>query len=66
MPEMKRTFKDSVFTYLFSEPKYTRELYLYLHPEDQDVTEDECKLITTENILAVGNIMTWASRFGIS
>ena len=54
MPEMKRTFKDSVFTYLFSEPKYTRELYLYLHPEDQDVTEDECKLITTENILAVG------------
>lgn len=54
MPEMKRTFKDSVFTYLFSEPKYTRELYLYLHPEDQGVTEDECKLITTENILAVG------------
>lgn len=54
MPEMKRTFKDSVFTYLFSEPKYTRELYLYLHPEDQDVTEAECRLITMENILAVG------------
>ena len=54
MAEMKRNFKDSVFTYLFSEPKYTRELYLYLHPEDQNVTEDECRLITTENILAIG------------
>ena len=54
MPEMKRTFKDSVFTYLFSEPKYTRELYLYLHPEDQDVTEEEFRLVTTENILAIG------------
>ena len=31
-----------------------RELYLYLHPEDQDVSEAECKLVTTENILSVG------------
>ena len=54
MPEMKRTFKDSVFTYLFSEPQYMRELYLYLHPEDSDVTEDEFQLVTTENILSVG------------
>ena len=42
MPEMKRTVKDSVFTCLFSDPKYARELYLYLHPEDPDVTEDGC------------------------
>ena len=54
MAEMNRKFKDSVFTYLFSDPKYMRELYLYLHPEDQDVTEAECKLVTTENILSVG------------
>lgn len=54
MPEMKRTFKDSVFTYLFSDPKYMRELYLYLHPEDSDVREDEFQLVTTENILSVG------------
>ena len=54
MAEMNRKFKDSVFTYLFSDPKYLRELYLYLHPEDQDVTEAECKLVTTENILSVG------------
>lgn len=54
MPEMKRTFKDSVFTYLFSDPKYMRELYLCLHPEDEDVREDEFQLVTTENILSVG------------
>jgi len=54
MPEMKRTLKDSVFTYLFSDPQYARELYLYLHPEDSDVTVEECKLVTTENILSDG------------
>ncbi len=54
MPEMKRTFKDSVFSCLFSDPKYMRELYLYLHPEDRDVAEDEIQVITTENVLAIG------------
>ena len=54
MPEMKRNFKDSVFTYLFSDTKYLRELYLYLHPEDKDVREDEFQIITVENVLAVG------------
>ena len=54
MPEMRRTFKDSVFTCLFSDPKYMRELYLYLHPEDADVAEEEFQLVTTENILSVG------------
>lgn len=46
MPEMKRTVKDSVFTYLFSDPHYARELYLYLHPEDSSVTEEDCKIVT--------------------
>lgn len=54
MPEMKRNIKDSVFSFLFSDPKYARELYLYLHPEDTDVTESDCKLITIENILSDG------------
>ena len=45
MPEIKRTIKDSVFTYLFSQPEYARELYLNLHPEDQDVTEEDIKLM---------------------
>ncbi len=54
MPEIKRTIKDSVFTYLFSQPEYARELYLNLHPEDQDVTEEDIKLITLENVLTTG------------
>ena len=54
MPEAKRNIKDSVFTYLFRQPEYTRELYLALHPEDTDVTEADIKLVTLENILTVG------------
>jgi hypothetical protein len=54
MPEMKRAIKDSVFTFLFSEPRYLLELYQYLHPEDVDVTEAECKLITSKNVLSNG------------
>ena len=51
MPEMKYTLKDSVFTYIFKQPEYARELYLALHPEDPDVTEADCKLVTLENVL---------------
>lgn len=54
MTEMKRNVKDSVFTYLFSDPTYACELYLYLHPEDTSVTEEDCKLVTIQNILSNG------------
>lgn len=54
MPDMKRNIKDSVFTYLFSQLEYTRELYLTLHPEDQDVSESDLKIVTLENILSIG------------
>lgn len=54
MPEMKCAVKDSVFTYLFKQPEYTRLLYLALHPEDEDVTEQDCKLITLENVISTG------------
>ena len=54
MPKMKYTLKDSVFSYLFKQPEYARELYLALHPEDSDVTEADCKLVTLENILTTG------------
>lgn len=54
MPEMRRTIKDSVFTYLFSQPEYTQMLYQTLHPEDTDVTENEIKLVTLENVLSDG------------
>ncbi len=54
MPKMKYTLKDSVFTFIFKQPEYARELYLALHPEDTDVTEEDCKLVTLENVLTTG------------
>ena len=54
MAEMKRSVKDSVFTYLFKQPEYTRQLYLALHPEDIDVKESDFKLVTLENVLTTG------------
>ena len=54
MAEMKRRVKDSVFTYLFKQPEYTRQLYLALHPEDTDVKESDFKLVTLENVLTTG------------
>ena len=54
MSELKRAVKDSVFTYLFSQPEYARELYLELHPEDTNITTEDFKLVTLENVLAIG------------
>ena len=54
MSDVKRNLKDSVFTFLFSQPEYTRELYLALHPEETNVTVDDCKIVTLENILSTG------------
>lgn len=54
MPAMKRNIKDSVFTYLFKQPEYLRQLYLVLHPEDSDVTEADCKVVSLENVLSTG------------
>ena len=47
----KYTIKDSVFTDLFKDKKYTLMLYKALHSEDNDVTEDDIKPITLENVL---------------
>ncbi len=52
--ELRRAVKDSVFTYLFKQPEYTRQLYLVLHPEDTDVTEEDCKIVTIEHVLSTG------------
>ena len=54
MAEMKRMVKDSVFTYLFRQPEYARQLYLAIHPEDTDVKEADLKLVTLENVLTTG------------
>nr|CRY97814.1 hypothetical protein [uncultured prokaryote] len=54
MAEMKYTSKDSVFSFIFKQPENTRQLYLALHPEDADVTEADCKLVTLEHVLTNG------------
>ena len=54
MTEMRYTIKDSVFTFVFTQPEYARKLYLALHPEDTDVTEADCRLVTLENVLTTG------------
>ena len=54
MPEPKRDIKDSVFTFLFSDIEYTKQLYLSLHPEDTDIRDEDFRLVTPENILAIG------------
>ena len=54
MSNMKRSVKDSVFTYLFRQPEYTRALYLSLHPEDDAVTADDFQLVTLETVLSTG------------
>ena len=54
MAEMKYTAKDSVFSFIFKQPENTRQLYLVLHPEDTEVTEADCKLVTLEHVLTNG------------
>ena len=51
MPHMKRTVKDSVFTYLFQDPQYTLQLYKSLHAEDDGVEEKDIEVITLTNVL---------------
>ena len=56
MPELKHTVKDSVFSYIFRQPENICELYRTLHPEDTDIKNEDCRLITLENILTNGMI----------
>ena len=52
LKKTKRNTKDSVFTHLFSFPKYQLELYKTLHPEDEDVCEADIGTITRECVVA--------------
>ena len=47
----KQNVKDCVFSDLFGNKKYLRELYLVLHPEDAYITEDDLQDITIRNVL---------------
>ena len=51
MPRMKRTIKDSVFTYLFKDTKYILQLYKSLHREDDATEEKDIELLTLTNVL---------------
>ena len=47
---VKRNIKSSVFTHLFSISKYKKELYISLHPKDNDIEEKEIKTWTLSSI----------------
>ena len=50
-PSIKREIKSSVFTDLFSDPKYAFQFFQAFHPEDHTTTEDEVQIITLDNVL---------------
>ena len=54
MPELKHTVKDSVFSYIFRQPENVLELYRTLHPEDTEIKDEDCRLVTLENVLTNG------------
>lgn len=43
--------KDTVFRDVFSNPRYTLQLYKVFHPEDTETTIDDIKNVTINNIL---------------
>ena len=47
---VKKNIKSSVFTHLFSISKYKKELYVSLHPKDNDIEEKEIKTWTLSSI----------------
>ena len=50
--EIKKNIKDSLFTSMFGEKRYTLQLYKALHPEDKtELTEKDISLLTIENVL---------------
>lgn len=51
---VKRATKDTVFSDLFSIPKYRKELYLALHPKVKDVDESDIKTVTLNHVITNG------------
>ena len=51
--KIKHTSKDSVFACLFQEENALK-LYLALHPEDKDVTLEDCELFNLRSVLVAG------------
>ena len=52
--KIKHTSKDSVFACLFQDMENALKLYLALHPEDKDVTPEDCELFNLRSVLVAG------------
>ena len=50
----RRNIKDTIFTDLFKIPAYQLQLVKALHPEDENVTEKDIKLLTIQHIFVNG------------
>ena len=53
-PKMKRNHKDTVFTDLFSDPKYLIRMYKALHPEDKRSGVKDISNISIHNVITNG------------
>ena len=62
----KRKGKDSVFTFLFSDPEELIKLYRTLHPEDKKTTEKDLVDITYKSVLFDGQYNDLGFRVGDS
>lgn len=54
--KIRRNIRDSVFQAIITRPGYLRKIYLSLYPEDNNITEEELKLIKTEPVFIGGAI----------
>lgn len=52
--KMNQKSKDSVFCDIFSMPEYLFQLYKTIHPEDEDVTENDLSGLTLKTVLSEG------------
>ena len=50
--KLNRKVRDTVFTKLFSDPKYAFQLYKVFHPEDTESTESMLDIITLKHIFS--------------
>ena len=49
--QLNREAKNSVFLDMFSRKEYLIQLYRDLHPEDLNITEDDLRVVTIQNVL---------------
>lgn len=63
---IKRTIKDSVFSALFNEPKYLRQLCRVLKPDVSDKELDTIANVTIQNVLVNGLYNDLAMSIGLS